>query len=238
MNIKLFKKPKNPIIIEGFPGFGLVSTIACEFLIDHLQTELIGKIVFDELPALVAIHENKVVEPLGIFYNKKFNLVIIHAVTTSQGFEWQLADCILNLAKQLTAKEIICLEGVGSPTNNGQSASRAFYYASDKKKETKLKGIGLAPLKEGIIMGVTGALLTRNEDNDMICIFAEAHSNMPDSKAAAKVIESLDKYMGLGVDYKPLFERAAQFEGKLKGILSQSQKSQEMSDAKRLSYVG
>jgi len=31
MKIILDKKPKNPIIIEGFPGFGLVSTIACEF---------------------------------------------------------------------------------------------------------------------------------------------------------------------------------------------------------------
>ncbi|MBW2989975.1 PAC2 family protein, partial [Candidatus Woesearchaeota archaeon] len=42
MQIKLWKKPKNPIIIEGFPGFGLVGTIASEFLIDHLKTELIG----------------------------------------------------------------------------------------------------------------------------------------------------------------------------------------------------
>ena len=39
MELKLDKKPKNPIIIEGFPGFGFVGTIATEFLIDHLNAK-------------------------------------------------------------------------------------------------------------------------------------------------------------------------------------------------------
>ena len=73
MDITLNKKPKNAIIIEGFPGFGLVGTIATEFLMDHLECEQIGRIWFDKIPAMVAIHENKVVEPIGIFYNKKYN---------------------------------------------------------------------------------------------------------------------------------------------------------------------
>ena len=83
MEVKLWKKPKNCTIIEGFPGFGLVGTIASEFLIEHLKTEQIGKILFDDMPAMVAIHENKVVEPLGIFYNQKYNIVILHAITAA-----------------------------------------------------------------------------------------------------------------------------------------------------------
>ncbi|MBU1705099.1 MAG: PAC2 family protein, partial [Nanoarchaeota archaeon] len=96
MKIQLNKRPKSPILIEGFPGFGLVGTIATEFLIEHLGTEMIGKIMFDDLPPIVAIHDNKVVEPLGIFYNKKFNVVILHAVSASNGFEWDLADMIID----------------------------------------------------------------------------------------------------------------------------------------------
>src|SRR3989338_5001941 len=114
MNVKLKKWPKNPIIIDGFPGFGLVGTIATELLIEHLKTEQIGKIVHDESPVVVAIHENKVVEPFGIFYNKKYNIVILHVISTSSGHEWKLADILVQLAKDLNAKEIISLEGVGS----------------------------------------------------------------------------------------------------------------------------
>ena len=44
MKIELSKKPKNCTLIEGFPGFGLVGTIATEYLLEHLQTEKIGKI--------------------------------------------------------------------------------------------------------------------------------------------------------------------------------------------------
>jgi len=236
MEVKLYKKPKNPIIIQGFPGFGLVGTITTEFLIEHLKTELIGKIEFDDGPVMVAIHENKVVEPLGLFYDKEYNIVLLHAITASTGNEWDIANTVVKLAKQLEAKEIICVEGVGSGAEVVES--RAFYYTNKESSKAKFQKIGISPLKEGIIMGVTGALLLKVDGLPMSCIFSETHSNMPDSKAAAKVIETLDKYLGLNVDPKPLLEQAKKFEEKLKGILQQSKKAQDISEEKKLSYVG
>lgn len=236
MEIKLYKKPKSPIIIEGFPGFGLVGTIASEFLIDHLETELIGKIMFNEMPAMVAIHNNKIVEPLGIFYSKKYNIVLLHAITPSSGFEWNIADTIGKLAKMLKAKEIVSLEGVGS--GDGDDGDRVFYYTNNPKIKSKFEKIGLGPLSEGIIVGVTGAVLLRVEKVPVSCVFAETHSKLPDSKAAAKIIEALDKYLGLRVDYKPLLEQAQQFEEKLRTILQKTKETQEMSDKKKLSYLG
>ena len=237
MEIKLKKKPKNPIIIEGFPGFGLVGTIASEFLVQHLKTEKIGKIVFNEMPAMVAIHESKVVEPLGIFYNAENNIIILNAITASQGFEWDIADTIAKMANDLDAKEIISLEGVGSGDGQPSTTSKVFYYSDRKDKKKKFESVKLEPLTEGIIVGVTGALLLRSEKVPVSCIFAETQSNLPDSKAAAKVIETLDKYLGLKVDYKPLLEQAEKFEDKLKGLLTQSQKAQELSEKKKMSYV-
>lgn len=236
MQIKLWKKPKNPIIIEGFPGFGLVGTIASEFLIDHLKTEMIGKVIFEDAPPVVAIHQNKVVEPMGIFYCKRYNIVILHVITTSSGFEWKLADVLVDLAKELNAKEIISLEGVGS--SGIKAASNSFYYTNEENKRKVLDNIGLKPLKEGIIMGVTGALMLKVDGRSLCCLFADTASNLPDSKAAAKVIEALDRYLGLEVDPKPLMAQAAQFEDKLKSILGSSQKAQEISEKKKLSYVG
>jgi|TARA_B100000315_G_scaffold254156_1_gene294579 uncharacterized protein len=236
MRIRLSKKPKNCILIEGFPGFGLVGTIASEFLLEHLKFEQIGKIIFDEMPATIAIHDGKVVEPLGIFYNKKYNLVLLHAITASSGMEWKLSEMVVDLAKQLNAKEIICLEGVGSSEET--TTSRVFFYSNNEKNKNKFKKIKVEPLKEGIIIGVTGAVLLRAEKIPVSCIFAETHTNLPDSKAAAKVIEVLDKYLGLRVDYKPLIAQAEKFENKLKGLLTEGQKAQQVSEKKKLSYVG
>lgn len=239
MKIEIKKRPKNPTIIEGFPGFGLVSTIATEFLLDHLQMEKIGSITTDsndeiQIPPMIAVHDGKVIDPIGIFYNKKYNLVIVHAVTAPPGSEWKLAEKIFEIAKQLGAKEIISLEGIGStkPVEN----PKVFFYASNKAKEKKLKTMA-EPLKEGIITGLTGILMLKGEKVPVSCIFAEAHSELPDSKAAAKIIEVLNQYLGLKIDTKPLIEQATKFEEKLKQLLTQQQMTKEQ-QKKKLSYVG
>ncbi len=236
MKIILTKKPKNPTIVEGFPGFGLVSTIATEFLIDHLKTEKIGRIWTKKIPAMIAVHEEKVVEPIGIFYNKKHNIIIVHVVSAAVGIEWELAETIVDLATQLNAKEIISLEGIGS--TKPSEKTRAFHYSSSKEKAAKLSKLTNAPLKEGIIMGLTGALmLLGRKKTTSTAIFAESHSDMPDSKAAAKCIEILNNYLGLKIDIKPLIKQAEKFEAKLKQLLEQTAKMSK-EQKKKLSYVG
>ncbi len=236
MKLYLKKKPKNCRLIEGFPGFGLVGTIASEFLLEHLKFEQIGRIIANETPATVAIHEGKLVEPLGIFYNKRYNLVLLHAITASAGIEWALSDIVMDIIKQLKINEVICLEGVGS--SDETTTSRVFFYSNNDASKKKFEKIKAEQLKEGIIIGVTGAVLLKAEKVPISCIFAETHTSLPDSKAAAKAIEVLDKYLGLKVDYKPLLVQAEKFEQKLKTILSDTNQAQQLSEQKKMSYVG
>jgi len=235
MKLILNKLPQKVTIIEGFPGFGLIGTIATEFLLEHLETEKIGIVEMDDIPAMIAVHQNKVIEPISIHYNKKYNLVLVHAINIGQNLGWKLANVINDLATQLKAKEIISLEGVGSP--NPAQTRIFFYNTADGGRTEKLKAVA-NPLMEGIIVGVTGALLAKHIQTPVIALFAEAKSNMPDSKAAAEVIKVLDAYTGLEVDYKPLLKQAEEFEKKLKTIMEKGQKAETVNDKKKLSYVG
>jgi len=232
MELILEKKPKNVKIIEGFPGFGLVSTIATEYLIGHLDADQIGKITIEELPPIVAVHSAEVIDPVGIFYSKKYNLVILHALTSVNGYEWQIAKKVEELAKQLGAKEVICIEGVGSTSETSEAFYLSDHFASQIKKKT-----GLRELKEGIIMGVTGALML-NKTLPLSCIFSEAHSSLPDSRAAAKIIEVLDKYLGLKVETGPLIKKAEEFENKIKQLVEQTKDATATKQKKELSYLG
>jgi uncharacterized protein len=232
MQIKLESKPKNPIIVEGFPGFGLVGTIATEFLVRHTDAKEIGRIRVQELPPVVAVHSGAAIEPIGIFYSKKYNLLIIYALSSVQGLEWQLADAIVEIAKDLKAKEIISLEGVGSQA--AIKESRTFYMSTNKK----FKAMGsIQPLKEGIIMGVTGALLLQ-KDLNVTSLFAETHSALPDSRAAAKIIRALDQYLGLKVDYEPLLEKAKEFEDKIQGLVEKARVATQAQKKKEPNYFG
>ena len=235
MGIKLTEKPLNPIIIEGFPGFGLIGTIVTEFLIDHCECKCIGRHWFEDLPASVAIHEEKLINPIGIFYNKKNNIMIVHSISGTTGIEWKAADIIIDLADQCKAKELICIEGVG--TAEETQTTNIFCYTNDDKNRKSLEKIGIKPLKEGIILGITSAIMLKT-DLTTTCFFAETHSALPDSKAAAKVIEMLDKYLSLDIDYKPLLKQAEKFEEKLKGLIEKSQQAMDQQEKKQMSYVG
>ncbi len=238
MKITLTKKPMKPTIIEGFPGFGLIGTITTEFLIEALKAKPIGIVKIDDLPAMIAIHNGKIVKPIEIFHDEKTNIMIFHVVTNVQGFEWAIADAIIDIAKQLDAKELISLEGVASPGAIEQDMMQCFFYSNKEENKKKFKNIGVEELKEGIIVGVTGALLAEADKAALSCVFAETESQMPDSKAAAKIIEVLDKYLGLKLDPAPLLEQAEKFESKLKGLMEQAKATTEEQKKKRLSYVG
>lgn len=234
MKIELTQKPKNPIIIEGFPGFGLVGTIATEFLIKHLNAKRIGKIWSEELLPIAAVHESKIVEPLGVFYDKKHNIVIIHALSAVRGLEWKISKSILELADMLKAKEIISLEAIGTEDKNGM---RTFYFTMNDSKKKLFEKFGLSPLKEGMVMGVTGALLLKRS-NLISAFFVESHISLGDSKAAAKIIEILDKYLSLKIDFKPLLKAAKKFEEALKDIIEKGQETAVQKKRKELSYLG
>jgi len=235
MEINLKKRPKHPIIVEGFPGFGLVGSIATEFLIEHCKCEEIGSHYFDKLPATLAVHEGRIIRPLNIHYNEEHNLVIIHAISGGPGLEWEISDFVLELAKQLEAKEIVSLEGVGSV--QASEESKVFYVTSDQSKTEHLKNLGMDELKEGILVGVTSALLMKSHI-PITALFAETHSELPDSKASAKVVEKLNALLNLNIDTHPLLEQAEKFEEKLNSIIKQGASTQSELKKKQLSYVG
>lgn len=244
MEIILDKKPAGVIIVEGFPGFGLIGTISTEFLIEHLGAVQIGKIKIEESSPVIAIHDGNVIDPIGVFYSKKGNIVILHALTSVKGVEWKLARVVEQLAKQLKAKEIISIEGIGSPgalpdqLSTGKSTevpeTSVFCLSNKKNKFDKLK---IRKLQEGIVMGVTGALLLNRKLN-LNSIFVETHSALPDSRAAAKAIETLNKYLNLKIDTKPLIQKAEKFEGKIKSLMKQSGVAEKHQREKELSYLG
>jgi uncharacterized protein len=236
LKLELDEKPTSkPILIEGFPGFGFVSTIATEFLIKHLGAKQIGRITSDKIQPIAAIHKGQIINPLGIFYDKKTNLVIVQAVTPVDGLEWEIAETVNELVKQLKIKEIIGLEGVSSQVSSKDP--KVFFFSKEKRTNDRMGKLKILPLDEGIIIGVTGALLMKSSA-PLSCLFVEAHSQLPDNKAAAKLVECIDKYLGLKLDTGPLIDKAKEMEVKLKDLMTKVNETKTAKDQRQLDYMG
>ncbi|MEM2478689.1 MAG: PAC2 family protein [Candidatus Pacearchaeota archaeon] len=214
INLTVMPKP-NAVIIEGFPGLGFVSTITTSYLIEHLKAKCIGSLFTKKLAPLAAIHQQKLIQPIEIFYDEKNNIVIFQSAITVEKIEYDIAEIILEFAKKIKASKIITIEGVIST----KPTEKVYFYATNKEFEKKLLEQGLEKINEGIIVGVTGALLLKAEEFPLIGLFVEIHSELPDNRASAKIIEVLDKYLGLNVDYRPLLKKAEEIEKKIKGLI-------------------
>ncbi|MAG45634.1 MAG: hypothetical protein CMH63_02590 [Nanoarchaeota archaeon] len=240
MKLHLEQKPQNVRLVLGFPGFGLVGTIATKFLIEHLDVERIGCVESDKLLPLAAIHKTKLIGPLDLFYCKKFKMVILQTLSEVAGFEWAMAEIIEDLSRQLNVKEIVILEGL--PSNKSKSAMKTYFYSENHLKMGEK--LGLINLQEGIMMGVTAAVMLRVKDIPVSSILAESPSKFPDSEAAAKAIQTLDQYWKIDIDYKPLMKAAQNFESMLKQMMSKVQGQQLQGSVKQskksndLAYIG
>ncbi|MAF36386.1 hypothetical protein CL622_04680, partial [archaeon] len=233
MKADLSERPKHPIIIEGFPGFGFVGTIATEFLIKHLKAKPIGKFWSNSLLPMVAIHGGKAVDPLGIYYDKKHNILIFHAISNINGLEWKLSNALYDLARELDAKELVSLEAVNSP----KKTNKVFYYTNREETGKQLEKLKIDPLQEGIVAGVSGSLILKVKRIPFSCLFVESHTGLPDSIAAARLIEVLDKRLGLDIDTKPLLKTAHKFEAKIRSMMEGAKHSQEAKQQKDLDYM-
>jgi len=233
MEIKLREKPQNPIIIEGFPGVGLIGTITTEYLIKHLDAKSIGHIWSKNLSPVAAIHDSKIIQPLEIFYAKKKNIIILHAMTEIKGLEWEISDTLQELYRILKAKEIISIEGI-----MGESGKNEAYYYTNVPTSAKKLGNKAKPLKEGIIMGVTAAILLKAKTMKTTGVFVETHSKLPDSRSSAIILEVLGDYLNLKIDTKPLLKAATEFEGKLKDYVGKMQTATKTKNKKSVDYMG
>lgn len=232
MEVNLTEKPNGATIIQGFPGFGMVGTVATEFLIDHLDVRSIGTITLKDLPPMVAIHAGKIVPPVGVYYNEKNNLVILNFLTKGDNSEWQFTEIIDKVANEINAKEIISLEGVAG----NDETQKIFAFSNSEEKTQLLKNKDFEILENSVIMGVSAALILKKID--ITAFFALTMSTLPDSNAAAELIKSLDKYLGLEIDYNPLYEQAKLFESKIKQIISKSKSANVERERSMLNYMG
>lgn len=222
------------MVIEGFPGFGLIGSIATQYLVDNLKMELIGSFFSEKVPAVVAIHNHRMVPPIGVYYDKTNNLLVVHPVITFPGLEWDFSKALLKMARDLKAREIISLEGVGAIEHNIET----YYYSNLDRSKERLEHMGLKEFPEGVIVGPTATLLATAENYPIVCIFAKTSLEPQDARSAAKVLEILSKYLNLGIDTKPLLKEADKFEKQLKQIIRQGLDAIEAKKKKDLSYVG
>lgn len=243
---------RNAVVIDGFPSVGLVSTITANYLITTLKMEQVGILDSIHFPTVSVVRNAEPLNPVRIYAgslkrdaqnnensgNTNTLVVFISEFQPPPNLIKMIASTILDWMQDQGCKLLISPEGlvIDREDNNTEDYEddlnyepseeiEAYGIGSTENSREMLREYGIPLFQEGVISGVAGVLLNegKRRNFDVISILAEARPNYPDARAAAKVIESIDKLLlKVGIDVKPLYKEAEGIESRIKAMQKQA----------------
>ncbi len=212
---------KNPVIIEGFPGIGMIGTISASYLAEKLGMVPVGYFVSSHFPPIAAIHNYKPVSPARIYASEKYDLLVLFSeFVIPAEIVLSLSQCIVDYAKLKHASAIYSLAGVASQ----QPDNKVYGIASTDAMADKLKKSGVELIKEGATQGVSGVLLVQcAASNYPACNLMVQTSSPLDPKSSARLLDFVSKTLQLPVDIKELSQEGDKIEAKLKDSMEKIQ---------------
>lgn len=213
---------ENLVVLLGFPGSGLVGSIALAHMIDELKFDHIGNITSKYFPPLAMMVDGIVNAPMRIFQKDQY-ILIISDVPIHPMICYEVGNGILEWLSAFPVSKVVVVAGI--VTNDVEK--RVFGVATEK---TGLEMISdkTEILPMGSITGIAGTVLTECKVNGTLAIGLMGESvNAPDPRAAASVMTVLNELFGFGVSIDPLIEQATEIEASLQQMAEQVEQAEQ-----------
>lgn len=211
---------KNPVLVEGLPGLGLVGKIAVRYLVKKLKAQKLAYLYSPHFPYFVLVSKKGSVRLLrGTFYYWKNergenDLILLTGDSQAQTIEgqYEISNAILDFAKRQNVKLVVTIGGYRVETKDKPKVIAAATSQSLLERALKADAI-ISPMGSPIV-GAAGLILglAPFKKIDALCLLGETKGYLPDPKAAKSVLEVLLKLLNIHVDLSGLDEEIARAE--------------------------
>ncbi|MFA4862054.1 proteasome assembly chaperone family protein [Methanoregula sp.] len=238
-DLKIFSKPlpTNGAVLMGFPGSGLVGTIALQYMVDQMEFELIGSITSKFFPPLAMMNRGLINDPVRVYAknDEKHNIAAIVAdVPIAPMICYEISNGILEWVNQFQPKEVLTIAGI--ITNEPEK--RVFGVATTPEALTRIEPHTMV-LPIGSISGIASSILTECKVRNIPAVGLLGETvNAPDPRASAATIEVLNKMYNLALDIQPLIEQAVEIEQSMGKLAEEVQQSADNTPKKDLPMYG
>lgn len=205
---------KNPILIEGLPGLGLVGKIATRYLIKKLDAKKLAYLYSPHFPYFVLVNKKGSVRLLrGTFYflrnqTERNDLILFTGDSQAQTIEgqYEISDCILDFATLHNVKTIVTVGGYRMEVKDKPKVIAAA--TNEELLNEALQARAVLSSMGNPIVGTAGLILglSRFKKIDALCLLGETRGYLPDPKAAKSVLEVLKTMLSLNIDLAGLNE--------------------------------
>ncbi|MBN1166633.1 MAG: proteasome assembly chaperone family protein [Methanospirillaceae archaeon] len=221
-------KEKNPHVIIGFPGSGLVGSIALAYLIDQLEFAEIGWITSRFFPPMAMMGNGIINIPVRI-YEREGLIAILADIPVPPSICYEVADAIIDWIQPFEVSAVINLAGLITNENE----KRLFCVATTTEMLEKIGDMAFV-LPIGSISGIAASILIECKTRGIPALGLMGETiNAPDPRAAASIVDLVNKLFSLGIDLEPLYEQAEEIESSMHQLAAEIESAEEDTIMKR-----
>ncbi len=198
-------EPEQTLLV-GLANPGMGGLTAADHLVRELESEEIGLVTPDALPAITPVEDGTPRNHTRLYNLVDFDVtVLIGELFVPTWAASSFVDTLLEWVDGVEIDEVVFLHSVPYP--HEPAAHRVFYAATDSYRERRLEGSELGPLAGGVLDGVPGELMSRSLSGEAPPVgvyVTPAHLPGPDIDAALYLLDAVESVYDVSVDLTEL----------------------------------
>lgn len=234
--IKIISKPLSDTpksVLMGFPGSGLVGSIALQYMVDQMEFELIGNMTSKYFPPLVMMNKGVINVPVR-FYQKEEIAVVVGDIPVHPMICYEIANGLMSWLNQFKLREVVAIAGI--VTN--ELEKRVFGVATELEHLSRIQDHTIV-LPMGTISGIAGSILTECKVRGIPAVGLLGETiNAPDPRSSAATIDVLNKMFNINLDIAPLLEQADEIEAAMHKLAEEVQTTEKAPKKEQLPMYG
>ena len=226
MKIHFKEKPslRNPTLIAGWPGMGMLARMSADYLIQQLDAKQFAEIRSPSNDIYFKDGMGKLSQYRHRFYycnGKQSDLIVCSGEIQPQSLSdlQELANQVLDVAEEFGAKRVYTFAAVPNPHD---VKPRVFGVVNKPELRDFLKENGVQLVSgDGRITGLNGLLIgiAQQREIEGICLLCEIrYLDIPQPRSAQAVLNTLTKILGIEIDMSELERQAEEMEQKIEKI--------------------
>ncbi len=247
----LSTKLRNPVLVEGLPGMGMVGRITARFVIKQLGARKFAELYSPHFPYYVLVNKKGSARLLRaeFFWSKhpseESDLVFLIGDSQAQTIEgqYEVASKILEYAVKLGVKIIVT---IGGYRKEAEEAPRVVAVSTNSELLNRaLEAKAVASPSGNPIVGTAGLLLglAKFRKVETLCLLGETRGYLPDPVAAKSVLAVLQRMLGLQMDLNKLddqIEKSKEIVSRMREIEEKRERyarKMRRSEEERITYI-
>ena len=235
---------EDALVVCCFPSVGMVSSVVAHFLIDHLNLEFVGGVAHPKLPAICLVQDGEPLPPIRAYAGEPICkiegvcdkvLLLMSELIVPDPLVHEIVSSLFVWSKEQNAAMGVLIDAFARKGMKGGLNGNEPMVEYEDTEEVDVLGVAATPkmadllkkmdiklLEQGVIKGMTGAMLSEGSSRgrNIMSIMVEADPRFPDARAAAVIIEHLNKMLPVAdLDHGPLLAEAQQLEDQIRSMI-------------------